>query len=144
MMMNYTDWLFGLGGGLLIGLASALYLHGNGRIAGISGLLGGVLGAGPNRFLGERAAFFVGLIGAPFIWVSLKGVPAISVTDNPALLIAAGLLVGVGTQMGSGCTSGHGVCGLSRFSVRSLVGVASFMFVGVLTVTIGRHIIGAL
>ena len=109
MNLNYEDWMMGLAGGLLIGLASALYLFGNGRIAGISGLLGGVLSPGPHRHLGERAAFFIGLIGAPLVWVSLTSTPVIGMTNQPALLIAAGLLVGVGTQMGAGCTSGHGV-----------------------------------
>lgn len=144
MNLNTGDWLIGLGGGLLIGLASALYLFGNGRVAGISGLLGGALGPGPHRFLGERIAFFVGLIGAPLIWVSLAHAPAITVASSPAILIVAGLLVGFGTQMGSGCTSGHGVCGLSRYSPRSAVAVATFMAVGVLTVTLGRHVFGGL
>ena len=144
MNLNIADWMMGLGGGLLIGLASALYLLGNGRIARISGLLGGALGQGPNRFLGERFAFFVGLIGAQFVWISLTHVPAITVATSPAILILAGLLVGFGTQMGSGCTSGHGVCGLSRFSPRSAAAVAVFMAVGVLTVALGRHVIGGL
>ena len=142
MNLNFEDWLMGLAGGLLIGLASALYLYGNGRIAGISGLLGGALGPGPHRFLGERVAFFAGLIGAPLIWVTLTYTPAITVAASPAALIVAGLLVGFGTQMGSGCTSGHGVCGLSRFSPRSAVAVGTFMAVGVLTVTLSRHVIG--
>ena len=141
MNLNFEDWLMGLAGGLLIGLASALYLYGNGRIAGISGLLGGALGPGPHRFLGERVAFFAGLIGAPLIWVTLTYTPAITVAASPAALIVAGLLVGFGTQMGSGCTSGHGVCGLSRFSPRSAVAVGTFMAVGVLTVTLSRHVI---
>ncbi len=144
MNLNIEDWMMGLGGGVLIGLASALYLFGNGRIAGISGLLGGALGPGPHRFLGERVAFFVGLIGAPLIWVTLTHTPAITITASPTVLILAGLLVGFGTQMGSGCTSGHGVCGLSRFSPRSAVAVATFMTFGVLTVTLGRHVIGGL
>ena len=83
-------------------------------------------------------------IGAPFVWISLTHVPAITVATSPAILILAGLLVGFGTQMGSGCTSGHGVCGLSRFSPRSAAAVAVFMAVGVLTVTLGRHVIGGL
>lgn len=144
MNLDTGDWPMGLGGGLLIGLASALYLFGNGRIAGISGLLGGALDPGPHRFPGERIAFFVGLIGAPLVWVSLTQTPGITVVSSPSVLIFAGLLVGFGTQMGSGCTSGHGVCGLSRFSPRSAVAVATFMIVGMLTVTLGRHIFGGL
>lgn len=144
MNLNIADWLSGLGGGVLIGLASALFLFGNGRIAGVSGLLGGALGPGPHRLLGERAAFFAGLIGAPLIWVTLTHTPSITITASPAILILSGLLVGYGTQMGAGCTSGHGVCGLSRFSPRSAVAVATFMAVGVLTVTLGRHVVGGL
>ena len=83
MILNTGDWLMGLCGGLLIGLASALYLFGNGRIAGISGLLGGALGPGPHRFPAERIAFFVGLIGAPLIWVSLTQKPAMTVASSP-------------------------------------------------------------
>ena len=144
MNFNTDDWMMGLGGGLLIGLASALYLFGNGRIAGISGLLGGALGPGPHRFIGERVAFFAGLIGAPMVWVAMTYTPVITIAASPAILILAGLLVGFGTQMGSGCTSGHGVCGLSRFSPRSAVAVGTFMAVGVLIVTLGRHVIGGL
>lgn len=116
MDFNAGDWLLGLSGGLLIGFASALYLFGAGRTAGISGLLGGALGPGPHRFLGERIAFFAGLIGAPLVWVSLTHVPAITVATSPAVLIGAGLLAGFGAQMGSGCTSGH-ACACCRASL---------------------------
>ncbi len=144
MNWDVNDLMMGLCGGLLIGLSSALYLFGNGRIAGVSGLLGGALGPGPHRFLGERFAFFAGLIGAPMIWTLVTYRPEVTVVASPAILILAGLLVGFGTQMGAGCTSGHGVCGLSRFSPRSAVAVATFMAVGVLTVTLVRHVFGGM
>ena len=127
----------------MIGAASALFLLGLGRVAGISGLLGGLLAAGPDRAFGERIAFLVGLVGAPVIWTMSQGAPSVTMTDQPALLIVAGLLVGYGTQMGAGCTSGHGVCGLSRFSPRSAVAVGTFMFVAAVTVAVGRHLFGA-
>lgn len=144
MNMNMMDWGLGLTGGLMIGAASALFLLMNGKIAGISGILGGLLGSEQASAKAERLAFLAGLVVAPVIWVMTAGAPEITPQTAPAILIAAGLLVGVGTRMGSGCTSGHGVCGLSRFSVRSLVGVATFMAVGVIVLAVGRHVIGGL
>ena len=132
MNWDINDWAFGAAGGLIIGLSSALYLLANGRIAGISGILGGALGA--DR--AERIAFLAGLIGAPVIWTLVHMAPRAEISASLPTLALAGLLVGFGVRMGGGCTSGHGVCGLSRFSTRSLVGVATFMAVGVLTVTV--------
>lgn len=132
MNWDMTDWAFGALGGLIIGLSSALYLLFNGRIAGISGILGGLFG--DERV--ERAAFLVGLIGAPVVWALVHTTPTATISASTPMLVLAGLLVGFGVRMGGGCTSGHGVCGLSRFSTRSLVGVMTFMAVGVLTVTI--------
>lgn len=132
MNWDMTDWAYGAAGGLIIGLSSALYLLFNGRIAGISGILGGLFGS--ER--AERAAFLMGLIGAPVVWAATHSTPTATITASAPMLALAGLLVGFGVRMGGGCTSGHGVCGLSRFSTRSLVGVATFMAVGVLTVTI--------
>lgn len=134
------DWLHGLLGGLLIGSASAILLLGNGRIAGISGILGGLL-AGRN--LPEGAAFLAGLVGLPALYSLTLGAPAITVTGATALLIAGGLLVGFGTRLGGGCTSGHGVCGLSRLSPRSLAATATFMAVAAATVYVTRHLMGA-
>ena len=132
MNWDMADWAYGGMGGLVIGAASALFLLANGRIAGISGIIGGLL-TGERA---ERAAFLVGLIGAPALWTLTRGAPAAEITASLPLLALAGLLVGVGVRMGGGCTSGHGVCGLSRFSTRSAVGVATFMGVGALTVAI--------
>lgn len=142
--MNITDWAYGFGGGLLIGLSAALYLLANGRIAGISGILGALVSANAPADRAERLLFLAGLIGAPALGIAMGYAPSINVTTSPALLIIAGLLVGIGTRMGSGCTSGHGVCGMSRLSIRSIIAVLVFMAVGAFVVTIGRHVIGGL
>ncbi|MEM7544492.1 MAG: YeeE/YedE family protein [Pseudomonadota bacterium] len=144
MNLNITDWAYGLGGGLLIGLSAALFLLANGRIAGISGILGGLIGpvAPPDR--AERLLFLLGLIGAPAIWLLIGHAPQVNATTSPVILIAAGLLVGIGTRMGGGCTSGHGVCGMSRVSPRSIMAALTFILVGVVVVTLGRHVIGGL
>jgi uncharacterized membrane protein YedE/YeeE len=137
---NFTPWT-SLAGGVLIGLAAALFLLFNGRIAGISGILGGLL----QRPLGDmawRVAFLLGLVGAPLIYGLFAPLPTVQVDAGTATLIVAGLLVGIGTRYGSGCTSGHGVCGLSRGSVRSLVATAAFMTAGFVTVFVVRHLLG--
>ena len=138
---QFTPWS-ALAGGVLIGLAAAALLLFNGRISGISGLLGGLLDGAEGR--GERAAFMGGIILAPVLWrVFAGGLPSIEVTGNVWMLIAAGVIVGIGTRYGSGCTSGHGVCGLSRLSLRSLVATLSFMAAGFATVFVLRHLLGA-
>ena len=135
----FTPWSALLGGGL-IGLAAAILLLGNGRIAGISGIVGGLFTAS-GRAEQWRWWFVIGLLVAPWLYGVFVAFPSISITSNPALLIGAGLLVGVGTRYGSGCTSGHGVCGLSRFSLRSLAATLSFMAMGFVTVYIMRHVL---
>lgn len=134
---SFTPWSALLGGGL-IGLAAAILLLGNGRIAGISGIVGGLLNAS-GRQESWRWAFVLGLVLAPWLYGLFATFPTISISRDPWLLIGAGLLVGVGTRYGSGCTSGHGVCGLSRFSLRSLVATLSFMAMGFVTVYVMRH-----
>ena len=137
------DWIFGLAGGLLIGTAAAILLLGNGRIAGISGILGGVLARIPERRgLAEGLAFLAGLIGLPALYALTAGAPAITVIASAPLLLTGGLLVGFGTRLGSGCTSGHGVCGLSRLSPRSLVATGVFMGTAAAMVFVLRHLIG--
>lgn len=134
--------LSALAGGVLIGVAAALLLAFNGRIAGISGLLGGLLEGAEGK--GERLAFIAGIVGAPLLWWVVQGeFPHSEVTGNTVLLVLAGVAVGVGTRYASGCTSGHGVCGLSRLSLRSLVATLSFMFTGFATVYVVRHLLGA-
>ncbi len=136
----FTPWA-SLAGGALIGLAAALFVLFNGRIAGISGILGGLL-QWPKGDIAWRAAFLLGLIGAPVVYALFAPLPAVRVDASTTTLLVAGLLVGLGTRYGAGCTSGHGVCGLSRRSARSLVATASFMAAGFVTVFIVRHLIG--
>lgn len=142
-MNPVTDFTPGpaLLGGLLIGLAAALLLLANGRIAGISGILGSALfGAAGDR--SWRVAFLVGLpLGAALVGFATGGLP-IAIAGSPATLVVAGLLVGFGTQLGSGCTSGHGVCGMARASVRSITATCVFMLTGALTVFVMRHTLG--
>ncbi|WP_289101706.1 YeeE/YedE family protein [uncultured Marinobacter sp.] len=131
-----------LTGGILIGLAVASFLLLNGRIAGISGILGGLLAPVRTDIL-WRVAFLAGLIGAPAVWALFAQLPPVEINADYPALIVAGLLVGIGTRYASGCTSGHGVCGLSRLSLRSLVATLSFMATGFITVFVIRHLIGA-
>ena len=137
---NFTPWA-SLAGGLLIGLATAMFLLFNGRIAGISGIVGGLL----HPVKGDvvwRIAFVLGLVLAPVAYSLAAPLPAVHVETSSTLLVVAGLLVGIGTRYGSGCTSGHGICGLSRRSPRSLVATAAFMLAGFATVFVVRHLIG--
>ena len=136
---NFTPWA-SLAGGILIGLAAAILLLFNGRIAGISGILGGFLQR-PSGDIAWRIAFVLGLVGAPFVYGIFAPLPNVQVDAGTATLVAAGLLVGIGTRYGSGCTSGHGVCGVSRGSMRSLVATAAFMTAGFVTVFIVRHLL---
>jgi len=138
--VNFTPWT-SLAGGMLIGLAAAMFLLFNGRIAGISGILGGLL-QWPTGDLAWRIAFLLGLVGAPLVYGLFAPLPTVQVDAGAITLVAAGLLVGIGTRYGSGCTSGHGVFGLSRRSPRSLVATGAFMVAGFLTVFIVRHVIG--
>ncbi|WP_444946507.1 YeeE/YedE family protein [Microbulbifer sp. VTAC004] len=128
-------------GGALIGLASALLLLFNGRIAGISGIIGGLLERGTG--IGWRLAFIAGMLIAPLSWQLFSALPPIKIDAGYPTLIIAGLLVGFGTRYGSGCTSGHGVCGLSRLSLRSLVATLVFMGAGFATVYVLRHLLAA-
>ena len=137
---HFTPWS-SLAGGLLIGLATAMFLLFNGRIAGISGILGGLLRPVAGD-IGWRIAFVSGLVGAPLVYGLAAGLPPVHIDADIVTLVVAGLLVGVGTRYGSGCTSGHGVCGLSRLSPRSMVATVSFMLAGFVTVFIMRHLIG--
>ena len=140
------DWsqftpLSSVGGGALIGLAAILLILFCGRIAGISGILAGMLSK-PTRAEGWRIAFLIGLIGSPLLFGLFLPLPEIRVLTSWPVIIIAGLLVGVGTRLGGGCTSGHGVCGLSRFSKRSLIATLIFMLVGIATATITGYVLG--
>jgi uncharacterized membrane protein YedE/YeeE len=123
-------------GGVLIGLASGVFALFKGRIAGISGIVGGLLSRVQPADAGWRVAFIAGLLLAPAAWQLFAPLPAMEIKASVGTLIFAGLLVGFGTRMASGCTSGHGVCGLSRFSVRSLVATLTFLTAGVVTVAL--------
>ncbi|WP_339481205.1 MULTISPECIES: YeeE/YedE family protein [unclassified Pseudomonas] len=137
---NFTPWS-SLAGGMLIGLAASLFVVANGRIAGISGLIGSLLQRG-SEGLGEKALFLLGLLVAPLLWGVFARLPPIEFQSGWFGLTVAGLLVGVGTRYGSGCTSGHGVCGLSRLSPRSMAATVCFMLSGFATVFVLRHVIG--
>jgi hypothetical protein len=134
----FTPWR-SLVGGILLGLASALFIIVNGRILGISGIVGGLLRPRTGD-VGWRVAFLLGLLAAPVLFGLVANVPSPRIDAEWGTVILAGLLVGVGTRYGSGCTSGHGVCGLSRLSPRSLVATLSFMGAGFLIVYGVRHL----
>ena len=135
----FTPW-WALAGGVLIGISAAMFVLLNGRIAGISGILGGLLR--PMRSdMGWRVAFLLGLVVAPATYALFSELPARTIEASDATLVLAGLLVGVGTRYGGGCTSGHGVCGLSRFSLRSLAATMVFMGAGFVTVFVTRHLL---
>ena len=137
---SFTPWL-SLAGGLLVGLAATLLILFNGRIAGISGIAGRLLRPARGD-VAWRLAFVLGLAAAPLAWRAVAAAPGLHVAASTITLVIAGLLVGLGTRLGSGCTSGHGVCGLSRGSIRSLAATACFMAAGVATVFFVRHLLG--
>lgn len=135
----FTPWS-ALAGGAIIGLAAMLFALFNGRVTGISGIVGGLLRPSlPDA--PWRAAFLAGLIVAPIVYRLFAGPPNLTIDANYPTLVLAGILVGLGTRYGSGCTSGHGVCGLSRLSLRSLVATLAFMAAGFATVFATRHIL---
>lgn len=136
---HFTPWS-SLAGGLLIGLATAMFVLLNGRIAGISGIVGGLLRPASGD-IGWRIAFVAGLVAAPLLVLWVGSPVVIQIHAGTPALVAAGLLVGVGTRYGAGCTSGHGVCGISRWSPRSLVATALFMGAGFVTVFVLRHLL---
>jgi uncharacterized membrane protein YedE/YeeE len=141
----FIDWnaftpVSALIGGAVIGAAAAALVVLNGRIAGVSGILGGLLRPARGD-IAWRAAFVAGLVAAPLAYGVFAALPEIRVDADYAVLIAAGLLVGIGTRYGSGCTSGHGVCGISRLSPRSIVATLVFMAAGFATVYVARHLL---
>lgn len=142
MSIDWTHFTPGtsLVGGLLIGLASALFILANGRIAGISGILGGLLRPSGNDVV-WRLAFLLGLIVAPPVASLFIATSAPTIDANAEMLVIAGLLVGIGTRYGGGCTSGHGICGLSRLSPRSLIATLAFMASGMAIVFVMRHLL---
>ncbi|WP_106404243.1 YeeE/YedE family protein [Thalassovita autumnalis] len=139
-----ADWLWGLAGGLLIGLGGAVYLLANGRIMGASGIIGGLVDRSGWSTWAERVVFLTGVFVLPILLLPLTGPVDTHITDNWIVIIAAGLLVGIGTRLANGCTSGHGVCGISRLSLRGMVATVFYIMAGGLTVILFRHILGVI
>ena len=137
---HFTRWT-SLLGGILVGLAAALLLLANGRVAGISGILGGLLRPAHGD-ISWRGAFLLGLFAAPLVWLAFGTMPPAQIDHSTLLLTVSGLLVGIGTRFGSGCTSGHGVCGIARLSPRSGMATLCFLAAGFVTVFLMRHVIG--
>ncbi len=138
-------WLLSTLGGVLIGISAVTLMGALGRIAGISGIASGLLAGATSGDRGWRVAFLLGLLIAPLAWLALRGDNGIGVPQvGWPWMIAAGLLVGFGTRLGGGCTSGHGVCGIARFSSRSLVATVVFVAFGVITVYVTRHWLGGI
>lgn len=138
---NFTPWS-SLAGGVLIGLAVSILILLNGRIAGISGIVGGLFRPVKNE-TAWRYAFILGLLIAPLFYIVFTELPAVEVSANIWQLLLAGFLVGIGTRYASGCTSGHGICGVARLSKRSLIATTLFMFSGMVVVYVMRHLLGA-
>jgi uncharacterized protein len=139
------DWIWGLIGGGLIGLGGAVFLLGNGRIMGASGIIGGLVDGSGWHNAAERLVFLVGVIVVPILLLPFyKGGVDTHATSNVAVLIAAGVLVGLGTRIANGCTSGHGVCGISRLSLRGIVATVFYILAGGLTIVLFRHILGVI
>lgn len=138
---NFTPWS-ALAGGALIGIAAAIFILFNGRIAGITGIAGGLIKPKAHD-TGWRIAFISGLVISPLVWQLFSHLPPIEIDTSDSVLAIAGLIVGISTRYGSGCTSGHGVCGISRLSPRSIIATLAFMASGFLTVYVVRHFLGA-
>jgi uncharacterized membrane protein YedE/YeeE len=140
MSITHSAYIYGLSGGLLIGVAAAMFVLLNGRIAGISGILAGLIQADKGDKL-WRVLFLLGLMAAPYLYQLAFNLPTVIIEAGTAQLIIAGLLVGLGTRYASGCTSGHGVCGISRGSIRSIAATLAFMVAGFITVYLTRHLL---
>ncbi|MFQ3252954.1 MAG: putative membrane protein YedE/YeeE [Loktanella salsilacus] len=138
------DWIMGLIGGLLIGGAAALFLLVNGRIMGASGLLGGLVDGSGRSDAGERIAMIAGLIVVPGVIALAMGGAQTHLTSNMGLIVVAGVLVGIGTRLANGCTSGHGVCGISRLSLRGIIATLIYIGAGAVTIAALRGIVGGL
>ena len=142
--MIEQDWILGGVGGLMIGFAAALYLLANGRIMGASGILGGLVDGSARADWRERGAFIAGLVAVPAVLLGFAGGAETHLTPNLLIVAVAGLLVGIGTRIANGCTSGHGVCGISRLSVRGIVATLVYLVAGGVTVLVFRHILGVI
>lgn len=139
-----VDWIWGLIGGLLIGTGGAVFLLANGRIMGASGIIGGLVDGSGRNSAAERIAFLIGVFLLPILIKPFYRPFDTHATTNIAVLVAAGLLVGIGTRIANGCTSGHGVCGISRLSLRGMVATVFYITAGGLSVVLFRHILGVI
>lgn len=142
MTIVQPDWISGLLGGLMIGVAGAIFLLGNGRIMGASGLLGRVLDRSETQPMAENIVFLLALILAPVVFSQWLETGPTHLSGNWLVIISAGLLVGIGTRLANGCTSGHGVCGISRLSLRGIVSTCIYIAAGAVTVALLRHLWG--
>ena len=138
------DWIFGLVGGGLIGLAAAIFLLINGRIMGASGILGGLIDGTGHSDARERLALIAGLFAVPALLAWSSGSAQTYLTDNAGVIVVSGLLVGIGTRVANGCTSGHGVCGISRLNPRGIVASVVYILAGAATVLLFRHVLEAI
>ena len=139
-----ADWIWGLVGGLLIGLGGAVFLLANGRVMGASGIIGGLIDGTGRQNAAERVIFLAGVFLLPILLQPFYTPFSTHVSENLVVLIVAGLLVGVGTRIANGCTSGHGVCGISRMSLRGIVATVFYIGAGGLTVVLFRHLLGVI
>ncbi|TVQ67343.1 MAG: YeeE/YedE family protein [Oceanospirillales bacterium] len=140
-----NEWIMGLVGGLMIGTAAAIFLLGNGRIMGASGLVGGLIDRSGLSDWAERIAFLAALIFVPAVLIALFDIQvSTNATANLLVVIMGGLLVGVGTRLANGCTSGHGVCGISRFSIRGIMATVFYLVAGGVTMVLFRHLMGVI
>ena len=143
--MIQTDWIWGLVGGLMIGTAAAIFLLGNGRIMGASGIIGGLVDRTGLGDWADRVAFLAALVIVPALMLPLYNVEVTTnITSNLGIVIAGGLLVGIGTRLANGCTSGHGVCGISRFSLRGIVATVFYLLAGGIAMVLFRHLLGVI
>lgn len=142
--MIEQDWIFGFAGGLMIGLGAVIFLLMNGRIMGASGILGGLVDGTELRNFAEKGSFIAGLIGVPFVLTFLWVRPDTHLTTNLWIVIVGGILVGLGTRLANGCTSGHGVCGISRLSPRGIVATLVYLLAGGVAMVFLRHMIGVI
>lgn len=136
------DWIWGLAGGFLIGIAGALLLLANGRVMGASGIFGGLVDKSGWSTAKERIAFLIGVVLFPIAIIPLYDQVDTHLTDNYLIIIIAGILVGLGSRTANGCTSGHGVCGISRFSLRGIVATVFYITAGGAMVLVARHVLG--
>ena len=135
-----TDWILGLTGGVVIGLAASVYLLTNGKVMGASGIIGGLVDKSGWSTARDIIVFLAGLVFAPMVCSMVLDIPAkTNVTTNAIVLVLAGLMVGIGTRLANGCTSGHGVCGISRLSLRGIFSTIFYIIAGIVTVLVFRH-----